>query len=453
MLGAGESGVGAALLARRQGYPVFVSERSRIQEDQQVALRASGARFEQEGHSLELILGATEIIKSPGIPNHAPVVQEALRAGIPVISELEFASRFTRATLVGITGTNGKTTTALLTHHMLRKAGYDVLLAGNIGNSLSRELLKRDYEYIVLEVSSFQLDNIQQFHPHISVLLNITPDHLDHYGGEFERYVDAKFNICLNQSEQDWLIYNYDDPTIRNRVEGRPPVSRLLPFSALRDLGVGASFINDIMTVYMGHDNKDQPSKERLNISEEDINLKGRHNRYNTMAASVVSKVLNVRKQKIRESLQDFENVEHRLERFKRYQGVDFINDSKATNVNAAWFALESMQVPVVWICGGLDNKGNDYSSLIPLVREKVKSIICLGKDNRKLRQALTPTQKSIMETDSLEKAVGHALQLAESGDAVLYSPACTSFDLFNNYEDRGRQFKEMVARLTDQTR
>ena len=448
ILGAGESGMGAALLARKHGFAVLVSERSQIHDQHRERLRQAGVQFEENGHTLSQILKATEVIKSPGIPNHAPIVGQIMEAGIPVISELEFASRYTRATLVGITGTNGKTTTSLLTYHMLKKAGYDVLLAGNIGNSLSRELLVRDYEYIVLEVSSFQLDNIRQFHPHISVLLNITPDHLSYYEGQFERYVDAKFNICLNHTEEDTLVYNYDDPTIRKRVEACGPPSQLIPFSALHDLGVGASFVNDVMTIYMSRTHQNDPKKDKLDIQEQEINLKGKHNRQNSMAASIVSKVVRVRNKHIRDSLQDFENVEHRLERFARINGVDYINDSKATNVNAAWFALESMNHPVIWICGG-EEKGAEYSALIPLVREKVKSIICLGKDNRKLRQALSQANKSIMETDNLSKAVEHALHLAESGDAILLSPACASYDLFDSYQDRGDQFKSMVKRLT----
>jgi UDP-N-acetylmuramoylalanine--D-glutamate ligase len=454
VLGAGESGSGAALLARQHGYPVFVSDQRPIREEIKAELGAAGARYEEGGHNLEALLRAEEAIKSPGIPNHAPVVRALMEAGIPVISELEFAARYTQAHIVGITGTNGKTTTALLTHHILQRAGLDVLLAGNIGNSLSRELLVRDYEYIVLEVSSFQLDNIQSFRSHISVLLNITPDHLNHYQGSFSQYVEAKFRLCANQTTDDWLVFNYDDPVIRARLldeeSGPQCQAKRLPFSALQELGVGASFVNETMTIYMGEQNKGD--KDKLKLDEKDVPLKGRHNRYNTMAASVVSKVLNVRKQVIRESLQDFQNMEHRLEHFVRVNGVDFINDSKATNVNAAWYALESMSEHVIWICGGQD-KGNDYSPLIPLVNEKVKAIICLGKDNRKIRNALRETGKTPMETDNLRKAVEHAFQLAESGDTVLYSPACASFDLFKNYEDRGNQFKEMVQNISQESK
>jgi UDP-N-acetylmuramoylalanine--D-glutamate ligase len=439
VLGAQESGTGAALLAKKRGVPVFVSDAGSIKADYRKTLVDHDIEFEEGGHSANRVLTANEIVKSPGIPDTASLVRSAVEKGIPVISEIEFAARYTNATIVGITGSNGKTTTTLLTGHILKKAGLDVAVGGNVGTSFAGLVAERDYPLYVLELSSFQLDGIRDFRPHVAILTNITPDHLDRYANEMRNYVASKFRIALNQRDTDHFIYCADDPETITGLGLHQVKARRWPFSVTTTQPQGA-YMQDKTLHLNVHQN-------HLSMSILELALQGRHNVYNSMAAGIAARVLEVRNETIRESLSDFQNVEHRLERVATVNEVEFINDSKATNVNSAWFALESMEKPVIWIVGGTD-KGNDYTSLLDLVKQKVKAIVCLGKDNEKIHKTFGHLVETIVDTDTAALAVQHSYDLAEPGYVVLLSPACASFDLFENYEDRGRKFKAAVRSL-----
>ncbi|RAV30692.1 UDP-N-acetylmuramoyl-L-alanine--D-glutamate ligase [Sinomicrobium soli] len=439
VLGAGESGIGTAILGKKEGFEVFVSDRGKIGPEYRNVLEQYEISWEEGSHDAGRILEADLVMKSPGIPDGVPLVQELTGKGIPVISEIEFASRYTGGMLIGITGSNGKTTTTMLTHHLLRNGGLDVGMAGNIGKSFAGMVAEDDKEFFVLEISSFQLDGIREFRPHIAVITNITPDHLDRYDNDFERYIASKFRIAMNQTEDDYLIYDADDEVITDWLKKHPVRSVLLPFSLEKEIPQGAFVKNDkiILTI----------DNEQSIMSTDTLVLEGKHNVKNTMAASLVAHLVKVRKQTIRESLENFQGVEHRLEKVLKIQNVQYINDSKATNVNAVHYALDSMSAPTIWIVGGQD-KGNDYTVLMPLVREKVKAVICLGIDNSKIIDAFGRVVDLMVETQSMEEAVKIAYKIAEKGDNVLLSPACASFDLFENYEDRGNQFKEAVKHL-----
>lgn len=438
-MGAGESGTGTAILAKKQGWDVFVSDMGQIHDRYQAELTSAGVEFEQGQHTELRILSADEIVKSPGIPDKAPLVKAAREAGIPVISEIEFAGRYSNATMICISGTNGKTTTTSLVYHILKQAGFNVGLGGNIGKSFARQVATENYEYYVLELSSFQLDGNVNFRSHISVLTNITPDHLDRYDYKIENYAKSKFRLGLNQTKDDYFIYCSDDELTMQYLNEELPQSQLIPFSIKKKQEPGA-WLED-RSIHI------QTEKNKYTIHMQEITLRGIHNTYNTMAAGIVAGLLEVRKESIRESLMGFENIEHRLEFVGKTNQVEFINDSKATNVNSAWYALESMDKPVIWIAGGVD-KGNNYEELRTLVREKVKFIICLGLDNRKIHKAFQSDVDMIVNTLSAKEAVHVASRLAAQGDVVLLSPACASFDLFDSYEDRGRQFKEAVKNL-----
>jgi UDP-N-acetylmuramoylalanine--D-glutamate ligase len=439
ILGAGESGTGTAVLAKAKGWNVFVSDLGQIQDVYQHELNENGIQWEEGKHTEALILDADEIVKSPGIPDKAPMVVVARGKGIPIISEIEFAGRYTQAKMICISGTNGKTTTTLLTYHILKNAGLNVGLAGNIGKSFARQVALENHDIYVLEVSSFQLDGNFNFRAHISVLTNITPDHLDRYDYDISKYAGSKFRLTLNQQAEDYFIYCADDSISQEYMHLKTGNATLLPFSVKNSCAPGAYVTNNTLHI--------QHNKQNITINMEEISLRGIHNTYNSMAAAVVASLLDVRKESIRESLCNFQNAEHRLEFINRVNGVEYINDSKATNVNSAWYALESMEKPVVWIAGGVD-KGNNYKELKALVKEKVRYIICLGLDNIKIHQAFQDDVDMIINTMSAKEAVHVASRLAQKGDCVLLSPACASFDLFDNYEDRGRQFKEAVKNL-----
>ncbi|NBP04800.1 MAG: UDP-N-acetylmuramoyl-L-alanine--D-glutamate ligase [Bacteroidetes bacterium] len=439
ILGAGESGTGTAVLAKAKGWDVFVSDMGKIADAYRQELEKIGVRWEEGKHTESEILSADEMVKSPGIPDKAPMVQAAVRKGIPVISEIEFAGRYTNAKMVCISGTNGKTTTTLLTHHILKNAGLNVGLGGNIGKSFARQVAEEKHDIYVLEVSSFQLDGNFNFRSHISVLTNITPDHLDRYEYKLELYAASKYRLTRNQQSSDYFIYCADDTISMQYFGLKTGEATALPISVTQACNPGAYTENNTLFIYN--------NKQTMTINMEEISLRGIHNTYNSMAAAVVASLLDVRKETIRESLCNFQNAEHRLEYVNRVNGVEYINDSKATNVNSAWYALESMEKPVVWIAGGVD-KGNNYKELKSLVKEKVKYIICLGLDNIKIHQAFHDDVDMIINTGSAKEAVHVASRLAEKGDCVLLSPACASFDLFENYEDRGRQFKEAVRNL-----
>ena len=438
ILGGGESGVGTALLAKAKGYDVFVSDKGKIKKKYKDVLLNNEIEFEDEQHTESKILNADLVMKSPGIPDKVALVKQIRDAKIKVVSEIEFASKFTDATLIAITGSNGKTTTATLTHHVL-KQNLDVGLAGNIGDSFAKQILDKNHKNYVLEVSSFQLDDTINFKPKIAVLTNITPDHLDRYDYKFENYIASKFKIIKNQTEDDYFIYDADDEVIVTWLQNNSIQSKKLPFSLTKKMSQGAYYQNNKIIITIDNN--------QIIMSTDNITLKGKHNIKNTMAASTVAHLLKIRKQTIRESLENFQGVEHRLEHVLKINKVQYINDSKATNVNATYYALESMNVPTVWIVGGVD-KGNNYKELFPFVNEKVKAIICLGVDNEKLFKAFGNMVDVIVETQYMSEAVKIAYKIADSGDNVLLSPACASFDLFENYEDRGRQFKNAVRNL-----
>ncbi len=439
ILGGGESGVGAAILGAKMGYEVFISDLGVIKDEYKLTLEQRGLQFEELQHTEKLILDATLVMKSPGIPDNAPIIVKLRKQNIPVISEIEFAGRYTTAKTICITGSNGKTTTTLLTYEILKRAGLNVGLAGNVGKSFALQVAEDNFDYYVIELSSFQLDGMYDFRADIAVLLNITPDHLDRYNYSMQNYTDSKMRITQNQRAEDWFVYCADDPVIQDELAKRTIDAQTIPFTIMQVLQEGGWIENGMMKLNVNNNTFDMTIYE--------LALQGKHNLYNSMAAGISGSILNLRKEGMRECLSDFQGVEHRLERFLRVHNIEFINDSKATNVNSVWYALESMQTPVVWIVGGVD-KGNDYSILFDLVKEKVKAIICLGKDNSKIISTFDGMVKEIVDTKSMEEAVRSAYFLAEKGDAVLLSPACASFDLFKNYEDRGRQFKDAVRNL-----
>jgi UDP-N-acetylmuramoylalanine--D-glutamate ligase len=445
ILGGGESGVGAALLAKQKGYDVFVTDESSLKEPYRNELQEAGIDFEEGGHTEKKIFPADEVVKSPGIPEKNEWVKKIRRQGIPVISEIELAWRYQgNSRLIAVTGSNGKTTTTALIHHIFRTAGIDAALVGNIGYSFARQVATDPKPVYVAEVSSFQLDDIKNFRPFIAVLTNITEDHLDRYEYNFENYIRSKFRITMNQQPDDYFIYCADDEVIMKYIN-QPAITGIhvqakpLPYS-MKNNGINGAFIKDgDMYVRTGTD--------YMAMSVFDFALKGKHNQYNTMAACLAAATMEIRKEKIREAVQNFQSLEHRMEPVAVVRGVEFINDSKATNVNSTWYALESMTKPVILILGGVD-KGNDYSLIMDLVKEKVKAIICLGRDNRKIHDAFKDVVHPIVNTASASEAVQAAFHYAQKGDVVLLSPACASFDLFKNYEDRGNQFKKAVKEL-----
>ncbi len=440
ILGAGESGVGTALLAKQKGYDVFVSDGSAIKPNFKAELEAHQIPYESGSHDLERILAADEVMKSPGISEKNELVKQIRAKGISIISEIEFGYRYKGASkVVAITGSNGKTTTTALLYHICKVAEQDVAVVGNIGFSFARQVAEDPKSLYVIEVSSFQLDDIHQFRPDIAILLNITEDHLDRYNYQFEYYIKSKFKIIENQTENDCFIFCIDDQVIAKHLELLTTHTNLLPFSMKQELKKGGYIKNEQMMLKI--------QEERVTMSIYDFALKGKHNAYNTMAASIAATTLGIRKEKIREAVSNFHSLEHRMEFVATVKGVDFINDSKATNVNSTWYALESMQKPTILILGGVD-KGNDYELVADLVKEKVKAIICMGTDNSKLLNFFKDKVSKIIEVDSAQKAVNASFKLAEKGDVVLLSPACASFDLFKNYEDRGLQFKESVKAL-----
>ncbi len=439
ILGAGESGVGAAILAKKEGYQVFVSDGGVVKEQYQAEMKSWGIDYEEGGHSDDKINWAQEVMKSPGIPHKSPFVKKLVEKGVLLISDIELAYRHKGASrIIGITGSNGKTTTTALTYYICKTAGLDCAMVGNIGISFARQVAVDPKELYITEISSFQLDDIVEFRPDVAVLTNITEDHLDRYDYSFENYIRAKFNIVKNQVAGDSFIYCEDDPVTMQYINQIPFLSKPLPFAMSKELPRGA-YINNNHMVIQG--------PEPFTMSIYDFALKGKHNQYNTMAACLSATVMDIRKQKIRDAVISFKGLEHRLEFVAMIRGVEFINDSKATNVNSTWFALESMQKPVILILGGVD-KGNDYTSMMELVKEKVKAIVCMGADNTKIHKAFGHEVEVMVNTASAKEAVHAAFRLADKGDVVLLSPACASFDLFKNYEDRGRQFKEAVREL-----
>jgi len=439
ILGAGESGAGSAVLAQKQGFDVFVSDKGQIKENYREILEKNSIKWEEGNHNESIILSADEVIKSPGIPENAPIIKEIRKKGIPVISEIEFAGRYAKGIKICITGSNGKTTVTNLIYHILKKAGKNAAMTGNVGNSFAMAVAEGSCDYYVIELSSFQLDGMYKFKADIAVLLNITPDHLDRYDYKLQNYIDSKFRVIQNQKKNDFLIYWEGDPIIKTELSGKKHEMTLLPFSDEIKEGMAAYIENNKLII-------DYQSKTNL-MTIHEFALRGRHNIYNSMAAAIAGKILNIRKEVIRESLADFQGVEHRLEPVITVCGINFINDSKATNVNSTWYAIECMENNIIWIVGGVD-KGNDYSELFPVVKKKVKAIVCLGKDNKKIIEAFKDKVATIVETTSMEEAVRSSYYLAKKGETVLLSPACASFDLFKNYEDRGRQFKQAVRNL-----
>lgn len=442
ILGAGESGIGSALLGKQKGYDVFVSDGGKIKDKYKQELFDNGIEFEEGTHTPDKILNADEVMKSPGIPEKNDMVKAIRKQGIEVISEFELAYRFKgESKIVGITGSNGKSTCTSLIYHICKTAGLDCALVGNIGYSIAKQMAEDPKELYVAEISSFQLDDIKTFRPDVAVLLNITEDHLDRYDYKFENYINSKFRIIENQTDKDFFIYNLDDEVIVNHLEktGNQNHTNPLPFSMKHEVKKGGYIKGDQMMLRI--------QEERVSMSIYDFALKGKHNHSNTMAAGIAAATLGIRKEKIREAVKDFQSLEHRMEFVATVRGVEFINDSKATNVNSTWFALESMNKPTVLILGGTD-KGNDYESMLELVQQKVKAIVCMGLDNKKILEAFKDKVSTIIETDSAKKAVNAAFKLSTKGDVVLLSPACASFDLFKNYEDRGKQFKEAVKEL-----
>lgn len=444
VIGSGESGTGTAVLAKKKGFDVFVSDKGKIKKEYKKVLSLNGITYEEGKHTASLILNADEVVKSPGVPEKAPMMQAIRKKKIPVVSEIEFAARYTNATLIGITGTNGKTTTTTMVYHILKNAGYNARLGGNIGKSFAMMVAKEKASpkplYYVLELSSFQLDDMFKTRINIAILTNITPDHLDSYNYRFQNYVNSKFRITQNQTQEDAFIFCTDDKVITKELKKRKITAQMFPFSIEKKVKQGAYLVKNKLKIQIN-------PKNQTNMFVEQLALQGRHNIYNSMAAGIASRLVDVRKSDIRESLSDFQNIEHRLEFVSRVHGVDYINDSKATNVNSTWYALESMTNPTVWIVGGVD-KGNDYNMLKDLVKKHVKAIVCLGVDNKKIIKAFSKLVPTVVETSSASDAVRSASRLAGKGDTVLLSPCCSSFDLFDNYEDRGRKFKQAVKSL-----
>ncbi len=441
ILGAGESGIGAAILAKKQGWEVFVSDKGSIDEKYKEKLKELGVKWEEGQHSKDEILNSDIIVKSPGIPDSIPLIKKAKDKGIKVISEIEFAGYYNKAKTICITGSNGKTTTALWLHHILKKAGINVGLAGNIGDSFAKQVATEEHDWYVLELSSFQLDGMYDFKADISIILNITPDHLDRYEYKMQNYIDSKFRIIQNQTTSDWVILDFDDPILQKEVENRNITPKIAWFSYGTEQEQGGYIKNKEFIININN------PKNQFNMSIHDLALKGKHNAKNALAASIASRILDIRKEVVRESLMDFTNVEHRMEFVASVHGIEFINDSKATNVNATWFALESIEKPIIWVAGGVD-KGNDYSQLKELVKDKVKAIICLGENNQKIIEEFKDDVDTILEAKSAIEAVAYGYQLGKKGDTVLLSPACASFDLFENYEHRGKEFKKAVRSL-----
>ena len=439
ILGGGESGVGTAILGKKNGYDVFVSDFGNIKENYKEVLSINDIKWEDNQHTTALILNADVVMKSPGIPDKAPIVQQLIANEIPIISEIEFAAPLTNAILIGITGSNGKTTTTMLTYHLLKSAGLNVGLGGNIGKSFAWQVAENNFDVYVLELSSFQLDGSFTFNPHIAILTNLSPDHLDRYDYKYENYVDSKFRITQNQTEDDYFIYDGDDEMIDNWLSKNKIKAQKVPFSLTKTYENGASIQDIIMRINI--------ENNEFTMDTTHLALEGKHNMKNAMAAASVAQLMKIRKHTIRESLSNFQGVEHRLEKVLKIQNVQYINDSKATNVNATFFALDSVTSPTIWIVGGVD-KGNDYAELMELVNEKVKAIICLGVDNKKIINAFGSIVDMMVEVSTMNDAVKTAQHIAEKGDVVLLSPACASFDLFENYEDRGRQFKQAVQNL-----
>lgn len=439
ILGSGESGTGTAVLAQQKGLKVFVSDRGQIQEKYKTILEQLGVEWEDGQHTEAKILNADLVMKSPGIPDTVPLVKQLVAQGTPVISEMEFASRYSDAVTIGITGSNGKTTTTMMTYHLLKGGGVHAGICGNIGDSYAQMVAQHHYDYHAVEISNFQLDGIIDFKPHIAILTNITPDHLDRYEYKFENYIASKFRIAMNQNENDYFIYDADDPVIQEGLQKHPVRAKRIPFSIQQQLKEGAWLESD--TIHINIENISLEMNTNL------IPVQGQHNVKNAMAASLTALLVKVRKETIRQSIQTFQGASHRLEKVLKIKDVEYINDSKATNTNSVYYALEGIKKPIVWIAGGVD-KGNDYSEIMPLVREKVKAIICLGTDNTKLIKAFGNVINPMVETQSMEEAVKIAYKLAEPGDTVLLSPACASFDLFKNFEVRGDQFKEAVRNL-----
>jgi UDP-N-acetylmuramoylalanine--D-glutamate ligase len=427
------------VLGKKKGYEVFVSDRGEIKAKYRRVLSIHGIKFEEKKHTATLITNATEVVKSPGIPDNVEIVRKLKEKGIPVISEIEFAARYTKARLIGVTGTNGKTTTTMLAYHIFKKAGLKVGLAGNVGKSFAMQVAEKEQDYYVIELSSFQLDGMFKTRINVAILTNITPDHLDRYGDKVQRYADSKFRITRNQKAEDAFIYCLDDPLTMKEMKKRKLAARLYPFSIKTKVKEGAYVQGKKLIINTNHN--------QLAMFLEELALQGKHNQYNSMAAGIAARVVEIRKEVIKESMSDFQNVEHRLELVAKVHGIEFINDSKATNVNSTWYALESMQHPVVWIVGGVD-KGNDYAALKDLVKSRVKAIVCLGVDNKKIIKAFKGMVADIVETRSAKEAVQAAYKLGKKGDTVLLSPCCASFDLFENYEDRGNQFKKAVRAL-----
>lgn len=439
ILGGGESGVGTAILATQQGFDVFLSDFGKISEPYRAVLEQHQIRWEDQQHTEVLILSADVVVKSPGIPDKAPIVVRIKAAQIPLISEIEFAYPYAKQPTIAITGSNGKTTTTMLTAHLLKQGGLNVEVAGNIGDSFAKQVAEDPEKMYVLELSSFQLDGIEKYRPHIAIITNLSPDHLDRYHYNYQEYIAAKFRITMNQTEEDYLIYDADDAEIEKWLANHEIRAKKIPFS-LKDKQIEGAYVSDENIIA-------NSNNEQLIMAINDISLEGKHNVKNAMAATTVAQLMRIRKQTIRESLSDFQAVEHRLEKVLKIKNVQYVNDSKATNINATFYALESMKTPTVWILGGVD-KGNDYDELMPLVREKVKSIVCLGVDNEKIKAAYKNVVDVFVETTSMDEAVKIAAKLSEDGDTVLLSPACASFDLFSSYEDRGNQFKQAVHNL-----
>lgn len=439
ILGGGESGVGTAILGLKKGFDVFLSDKGKIKEKYKNVLEHFGIDWEEDKHSEERILTAHVVMKSPGIPDTVQLVKKLVAKGIPVISEIEFASRYTNAKIIGITGSNGKTTTTMLTNHLLKTAGLNVDMAGNIGDSYAKMVAENDFDYYVLEISSFQLDGIKDFRPDIAIITNITPDHLDRYDYKFENYIASKFRIAMNQTAADYLIYDADDGVVINWLKEHPVKSKLIPFSLKETFKEGAYLKDDKIII--------RTTIDTIEMTTDALALEGQHNLKNTMAAATIAKLVGIRKETIRDCISNFQGAPHRLEKVLKIHHVQYINDSKATNVNATYYALDSMKTPIVWIVGGVD-KGNEYRELMPLVREKVKAIVCLGMDNTKIKETFGNVVDLMVETFAMEEAVKVSYKIAVRGDTVLLSPACASFDLFKNYEDRGNQFKNCIKNL-----